>query len=119
MLEIVFKNLEPSELANDIVKDRIAPLILNYPSLANQERRLTLEMHNSPNRPGSDLFTVSSLVMGATYRSLKIQKSAQNFYIATAELVDGLNELLSNKSNRIQKMNRKSKIKPKTEATYE
>jgi ribosome-associated translation inhibitor RaiA len=110
MLKIVFKNLEPSQLAKGIVKERIEPIIEKFPSLAEHKVTLTLEMENSPNQAGPDLFTVSSMVNGKKFKNLKIKKSSVNFYLATAELVDGLNELLSRESDRLFKMNRKQKL---------
>lgn len=109
MIKIVFKNLEPSQLARDIVKERIEPVIEKFPSLAGHNVTLTLEMENSPNQAGPDLFTVSSMVTGKTFKNLKIKKSSENFYLATAELVDGFNELLSRESNRLHKKSRKTK----------
>ena len=42
--------------------------------------------------------------------NLRIKKSSQNFYLATAELADGFNELLSRESDRLFKNNRKPKL---------
>lgn len=110
MLKIVFKNLEPSQLARDIVKDKIEPVIEKFPFLADHNITLTLEMENSPNQAGPDLFTVSSMVTGKAFKNLKMKKSSQNFYLATAELVDGFNELLGRESDRLFKNNRKHKL---------
>lgn len=110
MLKIVFKNLEPSQMARNIVEERIVPVIEKYPSLAGHKVTLTLEMENSPTQAGPDLFTVSSMVTGKTFKNLKIKKSSENFYLATAELVDGFNELLSRESDRLLKNNRKPKL---------
>lgn len=110
MLKIVFKNLEPSQLAREIVQERIAPVIEKFPSLVGHSVTLTLEMKNSPNQSGPDFFTVTTMVTGKTFKKLKISKSSQNFYHATAELVDGFNELLSCESDRLIKKSRKQHI---------
>lgn len=110
MVKIVFKNLEPSQFARNIVKERVEPVIEKFPSLAGHKITLTLEMENSPNQAGPDLFTISSMVTGKTFKNLKIKKSSGNFYLATAELADGFNELLSRESDRLLKKKRKQKL---------
>ncbi len=110
MLKIVFKNMESSQLAKEIVQDKISPIIEKFSSLEGHRITLTLEMENSPNQAGPDLFTVSSVVSGKTYKDLKIKKSSGNFYLAMAELAEGLNELLSRESDRLTKNHRKQKI---------
>ncbi len=118
MLKIVFKNMETSQLAKDIVHEKISPILNKFPSLEGHRIILTLEMENSPRQAGPDLFTVSSMVRGKTYKMLKIKKSSSNFYHATAELADGLNELLSQESSRLIKDLRKDK-KSSEENFYE
>ncbi len=118
MIKIVFKNMEISQLAKDVVQKRIIPIIDKFPSLEGHRITLTLEMENSPKQAGPDLFTVSSMVSGKTYKGLKIKKSSSNFYHATAELADGLNELLSRESDRIIKLHRKDKNRSR-ESFYE
>jgi ribosome-associated translation inhibitor RaiA len=110
MLKIVFKNLEPSQLAREIVKDRIEPIVEKFPSLAEHKVTLTLEMENSPKQAGPDLFTVSSMVNGKNFKDLRIKKSSENLYLATADLADGLNELFSRESDRLFKKKRKPQI---------
>lgn len=104
MLKIVFKNLEPSQLARDIVQERITPVIKKFPALANHKVTLTLEMENSPNQAGPDLFTITSTGSGKTFKNLRMRKSSINFYLATAELVDGFNKLLSHENERLKKI---------------
>jgi ribosome-associated translation inhibitor RaiA len=106
MLKIVFKNMESSQLAKETVQEKINRVIEKFPSLKDHKITLTLEMENSPKQAGPDLFTVSSMVSGKTYKGLKIKRSSGNFYIATAELADGLKELLSRESDRLIKSHR-------------
>lgn len=109
MINIVFKNLEPSQLTRDIVEERIGPVIEKFPALVGHKVTLTLEMQNSPTQAGRDLYTISSMVTGKTFKNLKITKSSDNFYLATAELVDGFNELMSRESDRLLKTSRRVK----------
>ena len=110
MLRIVFKNLEPSQLARNVVKDRIEPVLEKFPALGEHRVTLTLEMENSPTQAGLDLFTVTSIVSGPTFKNLKLRKSAENFYQATAELVDAFSELLSQETDRRKKIFRSTKL---------
>lgn len=104
MLRIVFKNLEPSQLARNVVKDRIEPVLEKFPALEEHRVTLTLEMENSPTQAGLDLFTVTSIVSGLTFKNLKLRKSAENFYQATAEFVDAFSELLRQETDRRKKI---------------
>lgn len=110
MLKIVFKNMESSKLAKDIVQEKINPIIEKFPSLNGHKVTLTLEMENSPKHAGPDLFTVSLMVTGKIYKGLKTKRASSNFYVATADLADGLNQLLSRESDRLLKSNKKQKI---------
>ena len=110
MLKIVFKNMESSQLAKDVIQERISPVIDKFPSLQGHRITLTIEMENSPKQAGPDLFTVSSMVSGKTFKALKIKRCSGNFYHATAELADGLNELLGRENDRLIKSLKKQKI---------
>lgn len=110
MLKIVFKNLNPSQITREIVQEKIEPVLKRYPLLLDHEVTLTLEMENSPFKAGRDFYTVSTMVKGKTFKNLRIKKSSDNFYIATADLVDRLNELLSCESYRLNKNKQKTKI---------
>ncbi len=116
MLKIVFKNLEPSELARSIVIEHMGPVLEKFALLKDHQVTLTLEMENSPTQSGPDLFTVSSMVTGKTFKNLRMKKSSGNFYTATAELVDGFKELLSSEVDRLS--SRKRKVNQTIGGTY-
>ncbi len=110
MLNIVFKNMESSQLAKGFVQERISPVIDKFPSLQGHRVTLTIEMENSPQQAGPDLFTLSTMVSGKTFKALKIKRSSGNFYHATADLAEGLKELLSRESDRLIKSHKGQKI---------
>ena len=95
MLKIVFKNLEPSQLARDIVKEKIEPVIGKFPSLADHKVTLTLEMENSPAQAGPDLFSVKLHVVRGRYDGVTVEKSDASLYVALAEVVDHMLEVLN------------------------
>lgn len=52
MIQIKFKNLEKSELAREATQDRIEVLMDKFPDLNLCKIQVTLEMENSPTKPG-------------------------------------------------------------------
>ncbi len=110
MFRIVFKNMESSQLAKDFLQQKITLIIDKFPLLQGHRITITVEMENSPQQAGPDLFTLSSFVSGKNFRGLKIKKSSENFYHAAAELFDGLNELLGQESHRLTKYKKKQKF---------
>jgi hypothetical protein len=109
MLKIVFKNMESSQIVKSVLQQKINLVIDKFPLLREHRITITVEMVNSPQQPGPDLFTLSSFVSGKTFRKLKIKRSSGNFYNAAAELLDRLNELLGHESHRLTKI-KKQKI---------
>ena len=94
MIQVIFKNLEKSKLTRDSTLERINPLVSKFPGLQQQRIRITLEMHNSPEQAGPDLFSVSLQVLSGRYRGLRLEKSGSHLYEALSELVDdGLERL--------------------------
>lgn len=69
MIRIVFKNLDESELAKDVVYERIQTTIERFPDLEDHRLTVALSMDNSPLKPGPDLFKAKLLIDGKKYRS--------------------------------------------------
>jgi ribosome-associated translation inhibitor RaiA len=111
MLKIVFKNMESSQLAKGIVQNRMSPIFEKFPALEGHRITLTIEMENSPRQAGPDLYTISSMVNGKTFKGVRVKKSSGNFYHATAELADALNELLRHEIDRLTKSKKKKTTK--------
>lgn len=109
--------MESSELARDVVEKRIGMVISKFPSLQGHQVTLTLEMENSPQQAGADVFTVSSMINGKIYKDLKLKRSSDHFYQAIAELADGLKVLLSRETDRLIK--NLKRIKKHKENLYE
>lgn len=94
-MNIVFKDLERSELAKDAVYDRFEGLIERFPDLKAHHLSITLSMENSPHKAGPDLFTVKVFCRGGRYKGLTLKKSAPNLYAALADVVDHMLERLN------------------------
>jgi ribosome-associated translation inhibitor RaiA len=98
-MKIVFKNMEPSTLARQIVEEKLTPVIDKFPKLKLNALTVTLEMENSPAHAGPDLFTTWVVIKVPGARHLKLKRSDMNFYRAISLLSDGLMESLSQKHN--------------------
>ncbi len=106
MIKIVFKNMDSSELAREAVKERLETLVDKFQLLIKSRILVTLEMENSPNQAGPDLFKVSVQVSGGLYGGVRITKSASNLYAALAEVVDHLLVVFNRFSDKIRVKNR-------------
>lgn len=95
MIKIRFKNLDKSELAKEIVLERIYVLLEKFPDLKNCSILITLEMENSVFQAGADLFTVKLYISHGRYQGINLKKSDSSLYIALADLVDHMLEVLN------------------------
>lgn len=98
-MKIVFKNMEPSLLARQIVEDKIFPVIEKFPKLKLNSLTVTLEMENSPTHRGPDLFT-TWIVIKSSGGALKLKHSDMNLYRALSTLSEELMESLSRKHSK-------------------
>jgi len=109
MIQIKFKNLEKSEMAREVVVERVEGLVLKFPDLSESKILVTLEMENSPVQAGPDLFKIKLHVSRGRYDGITVEKSNSNIYIALAEVVDHM----------LEKFNRfgdKSRVKERSKA---
>ena len=117
MIKVVFKNLEKSELAKNIVTERLSPILEKFSHIRDHRITVTLEMENSPSQAGPDYFTVSTMINGPLYKNIKLEKSSENLYLATAAASDGIQALLGKKTIKIRKNKKSGTIKNITEET--
>jgi len=109
---IVFKNLDKSELAREIVRERIGDFFRKFPYLKKHDVRVCLSMENSYSQAGPDLFTAKMIVKGSRYKNLILEKSAPNLYQAIADLHEHLLERLNRAGDRrrVKSRNQKRRI---------
>jgi ribosome-associated translation inhibitor RaiA len=107
MIQIAFKDLDPSALAREAVTERLDSVIERFPDLATSRIRVTLSMENSPTHPGPDLFTVKFHCKGGRYDGITLEKSASNLYAALADLNEHLLERLNRFGDRSRVITRK------------
>ena len=111
MIRVIFKDLERSELAKDIVQERLITVVDRFPDLGEHKIDVTLSMENSPIQAGPDVFTVKVLISGSRYKNVVIEKSAPSLYVALADVVDHSLEVLNRYGDRERVKQRKSERK--------
>lgn len=107
MIQIKFKNLEKSEMAREAVQERIETLVEKFPDLNKSKILITLEMENSALQPGPDLFKVKLHVARGRYDGITVEKSDASLYVALAEVVDHMLEVLNRFGDRTRVKQRK------------
>jgi ribosome-associated translation inhibitor RaiA len=100
MMRIIFRNMETSELARDIVNERMQPIFERFDRLLPSDVVVTLKMDNSPEQAGPDLFWVKFHCTRGPYRGIILEKSSSNLYAGLADVVDGLLERLARHADR-------------------
>ena len=107
MIQVKFKNLEKSEMAREAVQEREETLIEKFPDFKGSKIQVTLEMENSPLQAGPDLFKVKLHVVRGRYNGITVEKSDSNLYVALAEVVDHMLEVLNRFGDRARVKERK------------
>ncbi len=102
MIHIKFKNLEKSEMAQDVVNERFESLLEKFPDLRLGDLRVTLEMENSPIQAGPDYFNVKVRITSGRYRGIIVEKGQPNLYTALAEVIDLMLEKLNRYGDRMR-----------------
>lgn len=107
MIQVKFKNLDKSEMAQEAAQERVEALIEKFDDLCESKIQVTLEMENSPTQAGPDLFKVKLHVSRGRYDGITVEKSDPNMYVALAEVVDHMLEVLNRFGDRARVKERK------------
>ena len=107
MIQVKFKNLDKSEMAREAVQDRVEALTEKFDALSESKILVTLEMQNSPAQVGPDLFKVKLHVVRGRYDGITVEKSDASLYVALAEVVDHMLEVLNRFGDRARVKERK------------
>lgn len=100
MIQIVFKNLEVSELARNAVLQRLEHVVEKFPSLSDHKMTTTLSMENSPSQPGPDVFGIRLRITGKYFRDVEIEKKSSSLYLALSSLCESLLERLNRQNDK-------------------
>lgn len=118
-IDIVFKNMERSELAREAVSERLGAVFSKFPFLEKKRVTTTVEMENSPEQAGPDLFSVTVQIHGLNARPFILRKSASSLYVALAGLSEQLLEKLMRTRHRTRDTSRKASLPREEEAGEE
>jgi len=95
MMQVIFKNLDKSEMTKAGAIERLESVMDRFPDLKESHMTVTLSMENSPSQAGPDLFTVKVHCRGGRYNNVTLEKSDSNLHVALAEVVDHFLERLN------------------------
>ena len=100
MIKVIFKNVEKSKLAENIVQSKLNEAVDKFPDLANHQLQATLFAENKPSQPGPDLFGIKLIVRGKKFYNLVLEKKGSTLYLAVAQLCESLLERLNRATDR-------------------
>ncbi len=107
MIQVKFKNLDKSELAREAALEKIEPLVEKFPDLQQSKILITLEMENSALQAGPDMFKVKLHIIRGRYDGITVKKTEPSLYVALAEVVDHMLEVLNRFGDRARVKARK------------
>ncbi len=112
MIQVKYKKLKKSDMINQVVIERLTAIVDKFPELSKSTLSVLLEMENSPVQAGPDLFKVRLFIAGGKFNEIVIEKSHSNIYVALAEVVDHLLEILNRygDKDRVTKRNRERRF---------
>lgn len=102
MIKITFKNVEKSQLACDIVSEKIGAFAEKFPELVRHKIDVFLYMENSFSKAGKDVFGVKVIITGKKYGGIVIEKQNESLYMAVDDLVLVLLESLNRKGDKMR-----------------
>lgn len=100
MIQVKFKNLAKSDIAEEAALDRVAALADKFPELGRSNITVTLEMENSPFQAGPDVFSVKLHIANGRYRGTTVTKSEATLYKALADMMEHMLEKLNRAGDR-------------------
>lgn len=114
MIKVVFKSLEKSQLAIDVVLEKFDSLLVKFPDLETHRIEIYLSMENSLLKAGKDEFSVKVVITGNKYGGVVLEKKNSNLYLALDDLVFVMLERLNRKGDKVRVRGRTLSRKQKT-----
>jgi ribosome-associated translation inhibitor RaiA len=102
MIKVIFKSLEKSQFATDIVTEKLDSLIAKFPDLKRHKIEVYLSMENSLSKTGRDVFSVKVVLIGKKYGGIVVEKKNVNLYLALDDLLAVMLENLNRKGDRVR-----------------
>lgn len=107
MIRVVFKNMSNSETMKESVFQRLTSFEEKFPDLLQSKMTVTVELRNSPEHPGQDLYSVTLHIHGGRYHGVRLQKSSIKLLAAISDVADHLLERLNRFGDRTRMKERK------------
>jgi ribosome-associated translation inhibitor RaiA len=101
-MRVLFRNMADSDLIRSVVLERFQQTAERFPDLTGHRLTLSLTMENSPRQAGPDAFTVELSIAGTKYRNLRLRRTADNLYVAIAEVHDRALERLNRAGDKLR-----------------
>lgn len=108
-IQYIFRHLDQSEFLKKFAQDHIERLLSRYKGTPNINSVIKLEMENSPEQPGKDVFSCEILLSSPQLGKLIVKKRTANMYEAIAEATDKLSMSMEKVKGRFLSKRRKSK----------
>jgi ribosome-associated translation inhibitor RaiA len=102
MIKVTFKNLEKSNLAENIVIEKMNFLVEKFPDLEQHSIQMTLSMDNSSSQAGPDEFGIKVQIKGKKFDGLILEKREKSLYLAMALVYEALLELLNRRTDKLR-----------------
>lgn len=107
IVRVIFKNMERSELAVQIVEERLQQVFEKFPRLHQSDITATLSTENSPSQAGPDMFNVRVRVEAGREGRIILHKTAHSLYAALALVCERLQDRLNELGDRSRALNRR------------
>ena len=89
-IQYIFRHLDQSEFVKKFAQDHVERLLSKYKGTPNLNGIVKLEMENSPQQSGKDVFSCEILLSSPQHGKLIVKKRTANMYEAIAEATDKL-----------------------------
>lgn len=94
MIQVIFHNLEKSDITRNVLEDIIEGTLEKFPQAERGKVQVFASRENSLTQAGKDHFTVKLVVHAKNLKPIVLTKGAESLYQAAALVADKLLETL-------------------------
>ncbi len=109
-IQYVFRHLDQSEFIKKFAQEHIERLLARHTNTPNVHGIVKLEMENSPQHPGKDVFKCEILLQSPYHGKMIVKKRTSNMYEAITDATDKLSLVLSKVKGRFKSRRRKNTV---------
>lgn len=108
-LNVVFKNLKKSNFIQQAVEERLAKVMSKFKGFRESKTTVIVSMDNSPRQAGVDQFTVKLVATPNKKKPVILEKKAEGFYEALAQVSEKLLEVFERSEQKSRQLKRSSR----------